>query len=184
MKEKLKEVLKDNYINYIDDCLAFIMAVERGLQPRHTDRYIVNSCYVAGLIIFDSQINGYKFTGEKSSVKYAGYQWVVDDYMQLFLDAGMLKSKMYTSQTVGKMKKLFYHNPELTPKGVIVATKIYITDMLNKGSVDYLREPRYFIYKGKVEESDLMSFIDYVEEENNKFKSVKESTLPSNIRIQ
>jgi len=184
MKDKLKLILMDNYINYIDDCLAFLLAVERGLQPKHTVDYVIKSCYSAGLIGYDKHTESYVYRGEDSSPKYGGFQWVVDEYIQLFLDAGMPKTDRYEKNTVTRMKKFFSEYPEIRKDEVILGTKIYVTKVANEGSISFVRQPRYFIFKGNIQESDLMAYIQYMKEENNKFKGVEENTLPSNIRIQ
>lgn len=179
MKEKLKEVLKDNYILWIDDCLMFLLAIERGLKPIHFNNYVAKVCCKAGLVVWEDASESFMYRGENSSPQYGGFQWVVDEYLQLFKNAGTPKRDLHEKITVGKMEKFFSKNPSVRKDEVIMATRLYIIDKVGEGS--FLREPRYFILKNR--ESDLLSYIDYIADEKKKFENKDYDSTPVNRRI-
>ena len=108
MKEKLIKVLGDKHYHLLDDCLAFLYAIQLGLQPKYFQKGITQLCLRTGMINRDKD-DFYTFIG----IEKVGdvWDWVFDEFLQEFINVNLPKSKYYKSQLKGRMKKfiLFYN---------------------------------------------------------------------------
>ena len=185
MKEKLIKSLGEQYYSYLDDCLGFLLALSQGLKPRHTLKIVIELCLRANLIIKKGDF--YFPLGESQEItKYGTWEWVITKFLQEFIDVNLSSSKYYKSQLVGRMKKFMVSHAKegnfITPLEIIEATNLYCRVKANSNLFG-IREPRYFIFKGKVDESDLLDYILKIREEKQKTEESSDDSI-TNITMQ
>lgn len=186
MKEELIKSLGEQYYFYLDDCLGFLLSLNQGLRPKHTPKIVIELCLRANLIIKKGDY--YLLLGESQEVtKYGAWDWVITEFLQEFINVNLPKSKYYKSQLVGRMKKFMVSNAKngvfVTPLEIIEATNLYCRVKATTG-IDYIREPRYFIFKDKLENSDLLDYILKIREEKEKQKELSEDNSITNLTMQ
>lgn len=179
MEEKLKKILGDKTNLYLDDCLSFILSLKNNLQPLHIDKYVIETCLRAGLIVKEEMF--YVLKDIEKSIDH--WDWV-KDFAQEFINIGVDKHKIYPTQLKGRMKKFItYHINEgnfFEPKEILRATRLYCKIKADE-NLFAIREPRYFIFKGRVNESDLYDYLIKIRELENQESSNKNKI--SNIHM-
>jgi hypothetical protein len=184
MKEKLIKELGDRYSEYLDDCMMFINAIILGLKPKYVPNSVIELSLRTGLIE-KTLTGGYTYVGEETQIADT-WDWVFSKFLQEFININLPSTKYYKTQLKGRMKKFIVGHAKngvfVTPLEIIEATKLYCRIKANE-NLFAIREPRYFIFKGTIEESDLLDYI-YKIREDREITQNKEDKELSNLSMQ
>jgi hypothetical protein len=148
INNEIIQKLKDFEIS-VDDGLAFLLCVYHKLTPSVFSEKLTTKIYTTGIltVLKEEKSQAYSVVWNISlfsdNDNFGNFNWVVTDYMSLFIEANP-KKRGNQKSTVNNMKRFFSENPHIRKEEVIEATKMYI----HNTDSTYIREPQYFIRKG------------------------------------
>lgn len=161
INEEIKEALREFNINN-DDAICYLLALYFGYQPVFLPDILKQKLNLTG--IYERTNTGLKWHISLFSGGETAFDWV-RDYVRVFTEANPKKVAKVTDST-RRMKALFSKYPDIRKEEVMGAAKLYVRNT----DVNYLRDPHYFIEKGRGAEktNDILDWIEKYRELQNR----------------
>jgi hypothetical protein len=161
INEQILEIFSEFKI-YPADGICYLIALFHGYEPTYIPEDLKIKINATGIIGEKNKNLHWNIPLYEEQV--TAFDWVRTEYVPLFKEANSDRGGN-VRESIARMKKLFAANPDIRKDDVIGATKMYLLNTESK----YIRNPHYFIQKGKGAEKtyDILDWID-------KYKLTKE----------
>lgn len=126
-----------------EDGIAYLLMKYFGCKPTFVPDDLITKMNMTGIYYVDNS-NSLQWRMPLFNDQQTAFDWVKNEYVQLFVDANPEKRGNGNS-SVRLMKQFFANNPDVRKEEVIEATKMYIRNTDSR----FIRLSHYFISKGK-----------------------------------